>query len=97
MIEFEYPWMAILLFLPYVVYRFSPAYKESKSSLQVPFFTRLVEVSGEQPTKNAAELNRRRLQWVIVVVSYLSLVAALMNLCGWVSLSNSENQLAKSW
>ncbi|GAM59271.1 batA protein [Vibrio ishigakensis] len=78
MIEFEYPWMAILLLLPYVVYRFSPAYKESKSSLQVPFFTRLVEVSGEQPTKSAAELNRRRLQWIIVVVSYLSLVAALM-------------------
>lgn len=77
MIEFEYPWMALLLLLPWLVYRLAPAYKESKSSLQVPFFERLVEVSGQTPTKSATELSRRKLQWGLVVISYLALVAAL--------------------
>ncbi|OBT07948.1 aerotolerance regulator BatA [Vibrio sp. UCD-FRSSP16_10] len=77
MIEFEYPLAVLLLLLPFLVYRFVPAYKESKSAIQVPFFDRLVSVSENKPSQHATQLKRRKIQWLLVVLSYLSLVAAI--------------------
>ncbi|MDN3714979.1 vWA domain-containing protein [Vibrio breoganii] len=77
MVEFEYPLAFLLAVLPLLVYRFVPAYKESKSALQVPFFERLVSVSEDKPSQSATLLKRRKIQWALVVISYLSLVAAI--------------------
>ncbi|MFA0698324.1 aerotolerance regulator BatA, partial [Vibrio sp. 10N.222.49.C9] len=73
MVEFEYPLAFLLALLPLLVYRFVPAYKESKSALQVPFFERLVSVSEDKPSQSATLLKRRKIQWALVVISYLSL------------------------
>ncbi|GEA59326.1 vWA domain-containing protein [Vibrio comitans] len=77
MVEFEYPLAFLLAVLPLLVYRFFPAYKESKNALQVPFFERLVSVSEDKPSQSATLLKRRKIQWALVVISYLSLVAAI--------------------
>ncbi|WEM40900.1 VWA domain-containing protein [Photobacterium sp. DA100] len=77
MIEFDAPWAFVLIVLPYFVYRFVSPYKEQKSALQVPFFERLLSISGEEASEAASLLQRRKVQWILVIVSYLALVVAL--------------------
>ena len=77
MIEFAYPWNFILLLLPVLVVWLAPAYKEKKHSVQVPYFARLVDVTGETPQSGAVILNRRNTQRIIVAFAWLCLVTAM--------------------
>ncbi|NQZ25283.1 MAG: VWA domain-containing protein [Colwellia sp.] len=77
MIEFVYPWAFVLIFLPILVTLFSPAYKERKSSIKVPYFARLVDVTGEKPQSGAVLLSRNNLQRLLVAFSWLCIVAAI--------------------
>ncbi|MGF1806349.1 VWA domain-containing protein [Aliivibrio sifiae] len=77
MIEFEYPLAFTLLCLPFAVYWLFPVYKESRSAIQVPFFERLTALSPEKPSETAVKLSRRKVQWLLVIISYLALVAAI--------------------
>ncbi len=77
MIEFEYPIAFFLVLLPVLVYCYAPAYKTKVKALRVPFFERLVAVSGQEAQEGSSELRRRKVQWVIVVLGYLALVAAI--------------------
>ena len=58
MFEFTYPWMFVLLPLPLLVRWLVPAYQESQDSIRVPFFQRLVELTGQKPKKGAVILQR---------------------------------------
>lgn len=77
MIEFVYPWAFVLLVVPVFVTLFAPAYKERKSSIKVPYFARLVDVTGEKPQSGAVLLNRNNLQRLIVAFSWLCIVTAI--------------------
>ena len=77
MIEFVYPWAFILLLLPLFVIKFAPVYKEKKNSVQVPYFARLVDVTGEKPQSGAVILNRRNTQRLIVAFAWVCLVTAM--------------------
>lgn len=77
MIEFVYPWAFVLLILPVFVVLFAPAYKERKSSIKVPYFARLVDVTGEKPQSGAVLLNRNNIQRLIVAFSWLCIVTAI--------------------
>lgn len=77
MIEFVYPWAFVLLIVPFAVTLFAPAYKERKSSIKVPYFARLVDVTGEKPQTGAVLLNRNNLQRLIVAFSWLCIVTAI--------------------
>ncbi|PKI17556.1 VWA domain-containing protein [Colwellia sp. 12G3] len=77
MIEFVYPWAFVLLVAPVFVTLFAPAYKERKSSIKVPYFARLVDVTGEKPQSGAVLLNRNNIQRLIVAFSWLCIVTAI--------------------
>jgi Ca-activated chloride channel family protein len=77
MIEFVYPWAFVLLLLPIFVVLFAPAYKERKSSIKVPYFARLVDVTGEKPQSGAVLLNRNNLQRLLIGFSWLCIVTAI--------------------
>jgi Ca-activated chloride channel family protein len=77
MIEFVYPWAFILIPLPILVVLFAPAYKERKSSIKVPYFARLVDVTGEKPQTGAVLLNRNNLQRLLIAFSWLCIVTAI--------------------
>lgn len=77
MIEFVYPWAFVLLIVPFAVTLFAPAYKERKSSIKVPYFARLVDVTGEKPQSGAVLLNRNNLQRLIVAFSWLCIITAI--------------------
>ncbi len=77
MIEFVYPWAFILIVVPFAVTLFAPAYKERKSSIKVPYFARLVDVTGEKPQSGAVLLNRNNLQRLLIAFSWLCIVTAI--------------------
>jgi Ca-activated chloride channel family protein len=77
MFEFAYPWMFLLLPLPLLVYWLVPAYQESQDSIRVPFFQRLVELTGQKPKKGAVVLQRVLFQKLWVPTTWIMLVCAL--------------------
>lgn len=77
MIEFAYPYMIVLLPLPLIVLWLAPGYKEKKSSVKVPYFYRLVDITGEKPQQGAVVISRNALQKVLVTVSWCCLVVAM--------------------
>ncbi|PKH04892.1 VWA domain-containing protein [Moritella sp. Urea-trap-13] len=77
MIEFSYPWLFLLLPLPWFIQRFSPAYKIKQSALQVPFFSQLVSLSGEQPNTGAVKLEPKMWQRIALSLVWLFLVIAM--------------------
>ena len=75
MVELAHPWALALLVLP-VFMRLLPAYKESRESVRVPFFDKLVKLSEQRPESGAMVLKRDRIQRVLVNVMWLCLVLA---------------------
>lgn len=77
MFEFANPWMFVILPLPLLVYLLFPAYQESQDSIRVPFFQRLVELTGQKPTRGAVILQRVLFQKLWVPITWVLLVSAL--------------------
>jgi len=77
MFEFANPWMFALLPIPLLVHRFLPPYQEHSDSIRVPFFQRLVTLTGQQPGKGAVIPERRWFQKIWLPVSWVLLVTAL--------------------
>ncbi|MEH6551642.1 MAG: VWA domain-containing protein [Pseudomonadales bacterium] len=77
MYEISYPWMFLALLLPFLAYAVLPVYRESKDSIQVPFFQRLVELSGQTPSRGAVVLERLLSQRVWVAFCWLLIVIAM--------------------
>ena len=75
MIELTHPWALALLALPLLM-RLLPAYKESRDSVKVPFFDKLVELSEQRPETGAMVLRRDRAQQFLVAFMWLCLVLA---------------------
>lgn len=75
MYELAHPWALSLLALPALMWLL-PAYKESRDSVRVPFFDKLVELSEQRPASGAMILQRDRLQRFLVGFMWLCLVLA---------------------
>ena len=76
MLEFTQPWAFVLLLAPVLVRWLTKPHRESRDSLQVPYFERLVALSGETPGTGASVLRRRRVQAVVVGLGWILLVLA---------------------
>lgn len=94
MFEFANVWMFLLLPLPLLVIWLLPDYRESQDSVRVPFFKRLVTLSGEKPGKGAASLQRVWFQRIWVPLSWILLVAALAK-PEWVGDAIEQNKSAR--
>jgi Ca-activated chloride channel family protein len=75
--ELANPWMLLVLPLPLLVYWLIPTYQESQDSIRVPFFQRLVELTGQKPRKGAVILQRVLFQKLWVPLTWVLLVCAL--------------------
>ena len=53
MLQFDHPWMFVLLVLPVLVRFVLPAYREGKESVRAPFFEELAGMAKVQPSKGA--------------------------------------------
>lgn len=45
--EFEYPYLLLLLPLPWFISRYAPVFRSSNSAIKAPFFQRIIDLSGE--------------------------------------------------
>jgi Ca-activated chloride channel family protein len=77
MLEFTEPWAFTLLLAPALIRWLAPAHRESRDSLQVPYFQRLVALSGETPRHGASIRKRLTIQSLASLIGWCLLVIAL--------------------
>ncbi len=77
MLEFAHPWAFLMLLAPVLIYWLVPAHRESRDSLQVPYFQRLVALSGETPRTGSSIRRRLIIQAVAGLLGWCLLVCAL--------------------
>src|ERR1700733_7622245 len=78
MLVVAFPWLALLAPLPVLAHFLLAARVEHRAGLRVPFFDRLVALTGHEPGRGAAV--RRRGMWRVAVLSlcWLLVVTALV-------------------
>lgn len=76
-ISLEYPWLLILVILPLFIFRFSPAYLQPSASIYLPFFARLIRATGQTPTSGNQIQQRKRVQMLALLLSWLLLIVCL--------------------
>ncbi|KJZ35063.1 MULTISPECIES: VWA domain-containing protein [Pseudomonas] len=74
--QFDYPWLLILLPLPWLAYRFLPDYREARSAVRVPFFSAMSRAVGQAPSQAGTRSNRWQLVLNLMVWALLLLAAA---------------------
>ena len=77
MLEFDLPLVFLLLPLPALIYLLSPEFRDRGESVRAPFFRRLVDITGREPTSGAVVLTKRGLQRASIVLIWILIVSAL--------------------
>lgn len=77
MIEFAWPWAFAALPLPLLAWWLLPPYREQRASVQIPFFARVAEATGQTPRKGAVIVRRLPLQIIVATIIWVLVVAAL--------------------
>ncbi|AZO83052.1 hypothetical protein BOO88_14115 [Stutzerimonas stutzeri] len=73
--QLDYPWLLILLPLPWLGYRYLPDYREARRAVRVPFFGAMSRAVGQAPSQAGTRSNRWQLLLNLLVWTLL-LVAA---------------------
>ncbi len=77
MLQFEHPWLFLLLLVQPLVWWLSPPYKERRDSVQVPYLQRLAGLTRQMPSKAAVVLRRHRALLFLLPVWWALIVVAL--------------------
>lgn len=78
MLTFANPWFALLLPLPWLVWRFVPPYAQTRRGVRVPFFGSVVTLAGLEPQQGIVIGRRGLWRGVALGTCWLLAVAALM-------------------
>lgn len=77
MFEFANIWVFVLLPLPFLVYWLLPALHSRSDTMLVPFLKNASEASGEKLRKKAWVSKRNFLQWIFLVLIWISFLISL--------------------
>jgi len=77
MFEFAHPWWFLILPLPWGVWRYVPPFHTTLDAVRAPFFRRLVQLTGAQPSKGAVVLRRPRTAALLIGLGWVLVVTAL--------------------
>lgn len=78
MLTLAYPWLAVLLPLPWLVAKLWRPHAETRSALRVPFLDRLAALTGTQPRAGAVVARRSLLRMGVLIFCWLLALLALM-------------------
>ncbi|MBN9085287.1 MAG: VWA domain-containing protein [Reyranella sp.] len=78
MLTFAHPWLALLLPLPWLVWRFVPPYAQSRRGVRVPFFAGLVALTGLEPRPGIVVGRRGVWRSIALALAWLLILGALM-------------------
>jgi Ca-activated chloride channel family protein len=73
MIEFSWPWLALLLPLPWLVWRLAPAARSEDAALRAPFFAEWRELEDRS---RAGRIDAGRLSPLLLALAWVALVTA---------------------
>ena len=59
MIELAHPWLLLVGLLPFFMWLL-PAFRQTRESVRVPFFERLMRLSGERLAEGSVVVERRQ-------------------------------------
>ncbi|MCO7515166.1 VWA domain-containing protein [Pseudomonas guariconensis] len=74
--QLDYPWLLLLLPLPWLARRYLGTYRESRSALRVPFFAAMSRAVGQEPGSARAEGDRWQLPLNLLVWGLVLLACA---------------------
>ncbi|VVM63905.1 hypothetical protein PS662_01447 [Pseudomonas fluorescens] len=74
--QLDYPWLLLLLPLPWLGYRFLPDYREARSAVRVPFFGAMSRAVGQAPSAVGTRSNRWQLLLNLLVWALVLLAVA---------------------
>lgn len=77
MYTLAYPWALLLCFLPPLLRHWLPVYRESREALGVPWFGRMAELLGQEPSVGAVVHRARGLELSFLWLLWTLLVVAL--------------------
>ncbi len=77
MLQLEFPWALALIPLPLLVYWLAPEFRDHGEAVRVPFFVRLVNLTGKDPQSGAVVQRKGALQLAVGIASWLLVIAAL--------------------
>lgn len=76
-IELAYPWVFVLLPVPYLVWRFVPPHREQVNAIRIPFFRQITSAIGVEAQEGASILKRSKFQMVAAAIIWLLVLVAL--------------------
>jgi Ca-activated chloride channel homolog len=77
MLQFEYPWLFLLLLVQPLVWWLSPPYREGRESVAIPYLQRLAALTRQTPSRGAVVLRRPRALVFLLPFLWLLIVTAL--------------------
>ncbi|NJN47630.1 MAG: VWA domain-containing protein [Candidatus Competibacteraceae bacterium] len=77
MLNLAYPWLLVLLPLPWLVRRFMSPHRQIRLGLYAPFIDRLAELTGQTPQSGATVAANPPMQLLLMLVIWCLLVVAL--------------------
>ena len=77
MIEFAWPWAFLALPLPLLAWWLLPPFREQRASVQIPFFAKVAEATGQTPQKGAVVVRRLALQMIVAIIMWVLIIVAL--------------------
>lgn len=77
MLTIAYPWLFLLLPLPWLVRKLLPTHHERKAAVRVPFLQRLSRLVGLQPGSGVAVTRRPLSQWLMLSLTWSLIVVAI--------------------
>ena len=73
--QFDYPWVWLLVPLPWLAWRYLPAYREARRAVRVPFFSAISQALGVSPAESG--IRRGRWQLPLNLLVWLLVLGAL--------------------
>lgn len=83
MLSFAFPWLALLLPAPLLIYWLLPAYQTKRAAIRVPFFTELARLSGGE-TREGTSISRRDLWRLLALVACWLLIIGALTRPQWI-------------
>jgi Ca-activated chloride channel family protein len=77
MLQFAYPWLFLLLPLPFLIHHLVPALREPRHAVRVPFLDLLSRLAGQKASGGAAIFRRLRIQWLHAALVWIALIVAV--------------------
>lgn len=77
MYTLAHPWLLALLLLPVLIRIITPAYREARQAIRVPWFQRMAALTGETPAQGSVVVKASLMQRFINIILWALLVLAM--------------------